>query len=126
MPNMKTVVPALAGAIAMTAALLAQWPDYKTSGVPRAPDGKPILDGPTPRTPDGKPDFSGIWALKGGGGGGRGAGQGGQKGGPKGLPAADVPPPAPAPPPTGPPVASFKNIGQGFKEGLPLEPWAAA
>ncbi len=114
---MKTLIPALAGGIAMAAALLAQWPDYKTSGVPRSPDGKPILDGPTPKTPDGHPDFSGVWALRGGGGGG---GRGGPKGGPKGGPAD-----APAPAPTGPPAASFKNIGQGFKEGLPLLPWAA-
>jgi hypothetical protein len=115
---MRTLIPALAGGIAMAAALLAQWPDYKTSGVPRSPDGKPILDGPTPKTPDGHPDFSGVWALRGGGGGfGRG-----QKGGPKGQPAAGVPAP---PPPSGPPAASFKNIGQGFKEGLPLLPWAA-
>ena len=115
---MRTLIPALAGGIAMAAALLAQWPDYKTSGVPRSPDGKPILDGPTPKTPDGHPDFSGVWALRGGGGGfGRG-----QKGGPKGQPAAGVPAP---PPPSGPPAASFKNIGQGFKEGLPLLPLAA-
>jgi hypothetical protein len=120
MPNMKTLVPALSGTIAMAVALFAQWPDYKTSGVPRTQEGKPILDGPTPKAPDGHPDLSGIWALRGGGGGGRG----GQKGGPKGQPAADVPAAAPAPP-SGPPAASFKNIGQGFKEGLPLLPWAA-
>ncbi len=118
---MKTLVPALAGGIAMAAALLAQWPDYKTAGVPRTPTGQPILDGPTPRTPDGKPDLSGIWGLRGGGGGG---GRGGQKGAPKGQSAADAPAAAPAPP-TGPPAATFKNIGQGFKEGLPLLPWAA-
>ena len=29
-------------------ALSAQWPDYKTPGVPRTPDGKPKLDAPTP------------------------------------------------------------------------------
>jgi len=110
----------------MAVALFAQWPDYKTSGVPRTPEGKPILDGPTPKTPDGHPDFSGVWALRGGPGGpGGGAGRGGQKGGPKGQPPADAPPAPPPPPPSGPPVASFKNIGQGFKEGLPLLPWAA-
>ncbi len=40
----------------------AQWPSYPTPGVPRTPDGKPVLDGPAPRTPDGKVDFSGIWS----------------------------------------------------------------
>jgi hypothetical protein len=50
----------------------AQWPDYPSPGVPKTPDGKPNLEGPTPRTPDGKVDFTGLWAA------GRGGGQRGR------------------------------------------------
>ena len=39
----------------------AQWLDYKTSDVPRLPDGEPNLSAPVPHLPDGKPDLSGIW-----------------------------------------------------------------
>jgi hypothetical protein len=39
----------------------AQWLNVKTSGIPRAADGKPNLTAPAPRTPDGKPDLSGLW-----------------------------------------------------------------
>src|SRR5215467_9101288 len=44
--------------------LSAQWLNYPTAGVPRLPDGKPNLAGPTPRTLDGKPDLSGLWAVR--------------------------------------------------------------
>src|SRR5215472_8105542 len=94
-------------------ALLAQWPAHPTAGVPRTPDGKPDLEGPAPRTADGKPDLSGIWAFR-----GRLTGQGGA-----GI--ASIQPPTPAPPGT-PPQSTFFNVGAGFKEGLPLQPWAAA
>jgi len=50
-------------AIALPAA--AQWPDVKTPGVPRLPDGKPNLTAPAPKTADGKPDLSGIWEPNG-------------------------------------------------------------
>ena len=39
----------------------AQWLNYKTSDVPRLPDGEPNLSAPVPHLPDGKPDLSGIW-----------------------------------------------------------------
>ena len=98
-------------------ALFAQWPDYPTPGVPKTVDGKPKLDAPAPRTADGKPDLSGIWENVPGNSGLPLAG----------FPPADTPPPAPLPPPpsAGPPAATFFNIGAGFKDGLPLKPWAA-
>ena len=102
----------------MAPALFAQWPAYPTPAVPRGPDGKPNLNGPTPRTPDGKPDLSGLWEA------GRGPGGGGQRGagdGPRGA--------APPPPPvaqTGPPLATFFEIGAGFPDKQPpYTPWAA-
>ena len=113
----------------------AQWPDYPTPNVPKTADGKPNLEGPTPRTADGKPDLSGLWSAR-GPGGQRGAGAGAAQGGRRG----EAPPNAPAGggqrgagaagrgealPPDGIPVATFGNAGQGFKDGLPFQPWAA-
>ena len=45
----------------MSAPVAAQWLDQPTKGLPRTPDGKPVLSAPTPRTADGRPDLSGIW-----------------------------------------------------------------
>jgi hypothetical protein len=101
-------------AAAIPIALLAQWPDYPDPGVPRSPDGKPKLDAPTPRTPDGKPDLSGVWdTVRPPAGRGRGG-------------TAPQPPAteAPAPDTNVPPLATFRDIGAGFKGGLPLQPWA--
>jgi hypothetical protein len=101
---------------AIPAALLAQWPSYPTAGIPRGPDGKPKLDGPAPRTADGKPDLSGIWEYRGRSGAPAGFG---------GAPAGRPPEPPPEPPSSGPPAATFFNIGAGFKDGLPFQPWGA-
>jgi len=89
-------------AVALGVTLVAQWPAYPVSKVPRGPDGRPDLNGPTPRTADGKPDLSGIWNY---------AGVLGFRGGP------------PPPPPGTPPQATFWNIEAGIKEGLPLTPF---
>jgi hypothetical protein len=118
---MKTLLKAVAFVAilaAMSPSLFAQWPPHKTRGVPRTSAGEPDLNGPTPRTPDGKPDLSGVWSRGPGQGAGQAAGQRGGAG------AAGAPAPAPEPQ-TGPPVATFGNAGQGFKEGLPFQPWAA-
>ena len=97
----------IAVVVALSPVVGAQWPSYPTPGVPRTPDGKPVLDGPAPRTPDGKADFSGVWNRVGGGGRGR-AGA----------------PPAPTTTPDGIPLSTFGEVaGRGFQ--LPLQPWAA-
>lgn len=94
-------------ALVASTSVFAQWPDYPTKGVPMK-DGKPDLAAPAPRMPDGKVDFSGIWENT--------------RGPAPAKPAPGAPPP---PPPSGPPAPTFGNIGAGFKDGLPLRPWAA-
>jgi hypothetical protein len=93
----------------------AQWPDYPVKQAPRGSNGKVRLDAPAPNAADGHPDLSGVWDLR--GTGGRGGPGGGGPGAAKGK--------APELPPGTPPNATFKNIGSGFKEGLPMLPWAA-
>src|SRR5579872_1784746 len=102
----------------LTAPVAAQWPDYPSSKVPRDAEGKPKLDAPTPRTADGKPDLSGVWEFR---------GPMIPRGGARGGRAQDGPPPPPPPGPTpagGIALATFRNIGSGFKDGLPLRPAA--
>jgi hypothetical protein len=96
----------LAAALAMSAAVSAQWPSFVRKDVPRTSEGKPDLAAPAPRMADGKPDLSGLWenAPIGSGAGRRGE------------------PPRLAP--GEPPLATFFNIGAGFPGGLPFRPWA--
>ena len=96
----------IACVIALSSTLSAQWPKHTTPNVPRLANGAVDLNAPTPRTPDGKPDLSGQWGRA--------------PGGPRGAGAA--PPP---PPPGTPPLATFFDVGAGFPEGLPFQPWAA-
>ena len=113
---MKISVNAVAATIVLVVLpIAAQWPNYPAKSAPREDDGKVKLDAPAPKAPDGHPDLSGVWDLR--GTLGRGGGPGGGKGGGKGK--------APELPPGTPPNATFKNVGAGFKEVLPLLPWAA-
>ena len=95
---------------ALSASLSAQWQMQPSASVPRLANGQPNLTAPVPRTADGKPVLSGVWAnpWATAGRGGRGATPAPEKVGPDGIP-----------------EASFGNVGVGFKDGLPLQPWAA-
>jgi hypothetical protein len=86
----------------MSASPTAQWPERKDPRAPRTADGKVDLAAPAPRTPDGKPDLSGVWQNV-----GRRPGE-----------------PAEAVSLDEKPLATFRSIGAGFKDGLPLQPWA--
>jgi hypothetical protein len=88
--------------VALSVSLAAQWPSHKDPRAPRLPDGTVDMNGAAPRTPDGKPDLSGVWGNV---GRGRGAAR-------EALSLDEKP------------LATFANIGAGFKDGLPLRPWA--
>ena len=126
MHAVKRTVAALIWAVA-AAPLLAQWPSYPTSGIPRTADGKPDLNAPAPRMSDGKPDLSGVWetapcptcappvidGLSPPAVAGRGAAP--QPPGP-GLPGRG----------RGPIRNTFGNVGSSTPEGeAPYQPWAA-
>lgn len=94
------------GFVILAPALLAQWPSYRTVGVPRTPDGRVDLNAPAPKTADGRPDLSGVW----------------DRGMPPGAPmprgGGFGTPPAPGPRP-------FQNLPSMLPDGLPFQPWAA-
>ena len=94
------------GLAALSTTLLAQWPDYPDRNMPRTADGSVDMEAPAPRTADGRPDLSGVWRNVGRGGG---RGQAPEDLGPDGVP-----------------FGSFRDLGVGFKDGLPLQPWAKA
>src|SRR5581483_2554644 len=48
---------------ALPVVLGAQWPPYRTPGIPRTAEGKPNLSAPAPKTADGHPDLTGIWEV---------------------------------------------------------------
>jgi hypothetical protein len=91
-------------ACALAAPAAAQWPASARKDTPRTADGKVNFDAPPPRTADGHIDFTGVfenlWFYK------------GRIGQP------------PVSPPGEPPQTTFAEIGAGFKDGLPLRPWA--
>jgi hypothetical protein len=96
-----SVVVSAAIVAVLSPSLFAQWPLRPNAGVPKGPDGKPNLAAAAPRTSDGKPDLSGIWMRT-------------------------TRTEAPGSQPAGrPPLATFPNVGAGFKEPLPFQPWVA-
>src|SRR6187455_1720295 len=104
-----SLVMLLAGS---SSTLLAQWPQYRSPGVPRTVRGETDLAAPVPRTPDAKPDLSGLWENTGWNdlraANPTVSGTGGSPGTPRVLP-------------TGP--ALFFDISSGVENGLPLQPW---
>jgi hypothetical protein len=92
----------LSAVLGLGASLPAQWLNYPTPGVPKTPSGLVNLGAPASRSADGHPDLSGIWE-------------------------ADHNVPCP---PTGcwdmRAGPQFFDITSGLKDGVPLQPAAAA
>lgn len=105
---MRRILLACCVAGGLSTSLMAQWPAFVRADTPRTSEGKPNLDAPAPRLANGKIDFSGTWESR--------QPPSGRLGGPM------VPNLNPA---TDPPLATFANVGQNFKDGLPFTPWAA-
>src|SRR5262245_55437346 len=57
----RVLVIAACVTVLISAPVFGQWLKNKPYGLPRTPDGKPILDAPPPKTPDGKIDITGLW-----------------------------------------------------------------
>jgi hypothetical protein len=115
---LRSVLGVIPVVVAIALPITAQWPAYPKRGVPRTAAGQPDLTAPAPRTADGKPDLSGIWDN----GRNTNAAQRGARGADlntapaaRGAAAANA----------GPPNATFFNVGAGFSDGLPFQPWAA-
>ena len=102
----------LAGVVCAAQDLLAQWPAYPTTGVPKTVDGKPDLNGPTPKTAEGKPDLSGVWQYV-------------RQAAPPVPDAVAAASNANDITPVSVRTSQFWNLGASFKDGLPFQPWAA-
>jgi hypothetical protein len=85
--------------------LSAQWAQNSSPKVPKTAGGQVNFDAPAPRTPDGKIDLSGVWENL--------WFYNGKIGQPPVSPLGE------------PPQTTFSDVGAGFKNGLPLRPWAA-
>ena len=102
MPISKLALLAACGLVVFSVSVSAQWPDRKAARAPRLPDGTVDVNAPALRTADGKPDLSGVFRVA-----------GRPPGAAREALSLDEKP-----------VASFRDIGEGFKDGLPLRPWA--
>src|SRR5215510_14730169 len=85
--------------------LSAQCPPHASPKVTNTADGQVNFDAPAPRTADGKIDLTGVWENL--------WFYNGRIGQPPVSPLGE------------PPQTTFANVGAGFKDGLPLRPWAA-
>jgi hypothetical protein len=105
MKSRRIAVAAAVACAVLEIQLSAQWASHANPKVPKTADGQVNFDAPAPRTADGKIDLSGVWENL--------WFYNGRIGQP------------PVSPPGEPPQTTFANVGAGFKDGLPLRPWAA-